>query len=305
MTITCNCPKCGQFCGFKDHHKGRRARCTKCQQAFFIPGESGQKPKIPKTIHDKPLPGFYKSALKENWKIFIDLQNITPLVFIAAMVCFRFFLGHTDYSFSMPGFRIQIPTGLIIVIFTWGSQIWYYMEIIQYTTLNMKTLPDIEITPFFNFLGGIFVSIYLFLVAVVIAEIPFFIIIALLKMTPFHPTWLLQILTLGGALLFPAIIFIFSTGRAIWLVFRFDYLVKPLIKSFRPYCVLALMLIIAAAIQWSTKNYGQTQNVHVAITALHLVLNLIATAFTLIAMRAIGLFAFHYQCYMPPMIVDY
>lgn len=305
MTITCYCPRCGQICGFQDHHKGRRARCTKCSQAFYVPEESNQVPQKVKTTSDESVPGFYKSALKKSWKIFIDPQNITPLVFIMTLVCFRFFLGHTDFSVTMPGFRIQLPIGWITIIFTWGCQIWYYMEIIQYSALNMDTLPDIEIAPFLNFLWSIIVSIYLFLIAVVIAEIPFFIIIALLNNTPFHPDWLLRILTLGGAFLFPAIIFIFSTGRAIWLVFRFDYLVKPLIKSFRPYCVIAVVLIISAAIQWYTKNYGQVQQSNIAIVALHLIINLIATVFAIFTMRAIGLFAFHYQCYMPPMIVDY
>ena len=233
MTITFSCPYCDNLCAFPEKHAGRRARCTKCEQRFFIPARQGDDAvKIEAT--PKPeisLPGFYKAALINNWKIFADYQNITPLAFIASLVCFRFFLAHIDFSFTMGHFRVLLPFGLIVVIITWGCQLWYYMENVYSASLNAKELADTKIGLGLDFFWNIIKSIYLFIVAMILAELPFLIIVAILKKIGLEQPYILQFITLGGAFLFPTIIYILSGGWDLWLVFRIDYLIKPFVKE--------------------------------------------------------------------------
>lgn len=299
MTISFECPNCGQLCGFPEKHTGRRARCTKCQQQFIIPAKQDEEAVKVKTTPETPLPGFYKAALKDNLKIFTDSQNITPLVFITALVCFRFFLAHTDYSFTMGRFRVQMPLGWIVIIITWGCQFWYYMETVYAASLNSRQLAEIQVGFGFEFIWNVIKSVYLFVVAMILAELPFLIIIAVLKSIGLDQPYLLQPITLGGALLFPTIIFILSTGRDMWLVFRIDYLIKPLIKGPLPYFAVAAFTVLAAIFQWETVGFNTVRGHPQFLIVLHLFANIASAAFTLIAMRAIGLFAYYYQCCMP------
>lgn len=301
MTITFKCPECGQLCAFGEKHAGRRARCTKCNQRFTIPAKQGENAvKIETTPEPEiPLPSFYKAALINNWKIFTDLHSITPLVFITTLVCFRFFLAHIDYSFTVGGFRVQMPLGWIVIIITWGCQTWYYMETVYAASLNDNQLPEIQIGFGFEFLWNIIKSIYLFVVAVILAEAPFLIVVAILKNIGLTQAFLLQLIMLGGAFLLPIILFILSTGRDLWIVFRVDYLVKPLIKSPLPYSVVAALIAVAAIFEWETVGYSEVRFHSHSLIALHLFTNIGSAAFTLIAMRVIGLYAYHYRGYMP------
>jgi DNA-directed RNA polymerase subunit RPC12/RpoP len=299
MTITFKCPECGQLCAFPEKHAGRRARCTKCNQRFTIPAKQGDNAVKLKTAPETPLPGFYKAALQDNRKIFTDFHNITPFVFLTALVCFRFFLAHTDYSFTVGNFRVQMPLGWIVIIITWGCQIWYYMETVYAASLNNKQLPEIDIGFGFEFFGNIIKSIYLFVVAVILAEAPFLILVAILKSIGLTQAYLLQPITLGGAFLLPTMIFILSTGRDLWLIFRVDYLIKPLIKSPLPYSVVAILIAAGAIIEWETVGYGEVRLYSNSLIAVHLLANIGSAVFLLIVMRVTGRYAYHYRCYMP------
>jgi hypothetical protein len=97
MTIQFNCPNCGELIAFDSRHIGKRARCLTCNQLFIIPEKDNETPKKIKPPESplektKPLPGFYRAALFDGWKVFFDRKNITTLAFIAAAVCFKFFL---------------------------------------------------------------------------------------------------------------------------------------------------------------------------------------------------------------------
>ena len=246
-----------------------------------------------------PRPGFYKAALINNWKIFADYQNITPLAFIASLVCFRFFLAHIDFSFTMGHFRVLLPFGLIVVIITWGCQLWYYMENVYSASLNAKELADTKIGLGLDFFWNIIKSIYLFIVAMILAELPFLIIVVILKKIGLEQPYILQFITLGGAFLFPTIIYILSGGWDLWLVFRIDYLIKPFVKAPIAYLVVVAFVILAAKFEWETVGYNAVREQPRNLIALHLSANIATAGFTLIAMRAIGFFAYYYQCYMP------
>ena len=103
MTITFKCPKCGSLCAFADHHAGKSARCTSCQQRFVIPSESGDEVQKLKPVKGEPVGGFYREVFMRSWNIFVKPASFTGLVFVAAAVTFRFFLRDADYSFSVPG----------------------------------------------------------------------------------------------------------------------------------------------------------------------------------------------------------
>ena len=93
MTIQFFCPSCNEIIGFPDKHVGKRARCTNCGQLFIIPSENYKKPKKVELPKEKgePLPGFYRAVFVDNWKLFLDPANATSLVFVVAVVCFKFF----------------------------------------------------------------------------------------------------------------------------------------------------------------------------------------------------------------------
>ena len=109
MTIQFNCPNCDAVIGFDNKHRGKRAQCTTCGQRFIIPSkdlEMAKKIEPPKENFD-PEPGFYRAIFLDSLKLFIRPQNLTGLVFVTAAVCFKFFIGYVDYSFTLPGFRFH------------------------------------------------------------------------------------------------------------------------------------------------------------------------------------------------------
>ena len=174
MTIQFNCPNCDAVIAFDDKHIGKRARCTTCGQHFIIPSESDTTARKSEAPEEKgePIPGFYRAVFVDSWKLFARAQNMTGLLFVTAAVCFKFFTGHTDYSFEMGVFRVNAPTGLIVTLSSWGCLFWYYMEIISSTALDVEDLPDIDMDGFFGFLWNIVKSLYAFAVAMMIVLIP-------------------------------------------------------------------------------------------------------------------------------------
>jgi len=299
MTISFNCPKCGNLCAFPDKHAGKRARCMKCQQVFIIPDKDGQKPEKLKTNppnHD-PLPGFYHTVFINSWKIFVRPANATGLVFVATAVCLKFFAGHVDYSFNFPGFRFQAPLGLIISVAVWGALFWYYMEIICSTAFEEDQLPETYMGDFFGFVCNIVKCVYLFLLALAIAELPFYIILSMLKKAGVETPWLGHVLMVAGLFIFPMVVLALSVGRDMCMVFRPDYIFMPIMRALWPYVVVTGLVMVAALLQWETVGYGRIIGESKSVVAMHLTANIAVQALLLIAVRAIGLFYRHYSCY--------
>lgn len=298
-SISFNCPKCDRLCAFHQQHAGKRARCTSCGQVFVIPSQDGQQPQKVKTVtaDDRPQPGFYRTVFLDSWRIFVNPSNITVLVFMTAAVCFKFFVGYADYSFDVPGGRFQAPLGLIVSLTVWGCLFCYYIEVISAVSFGMDELPDFYMGIFFGFIWGIVKSIYLFIVAITISELPFFIALSLLRKYGIQYSWLDHVFMAAGMFVFPMVVLTLSVGRDMLMVFRPDYILVPILRAYRPYLVVAGLVVAAALLQWETAGYGDVSGRGKFVIGIHLFANLAAQALILVAARSIGLFHRHYSCF--------
>ena len=254
--------------------------------------------KIDETVCEKPEPGFYHAVFVDSWKIFARPANATGLVFIMAAVCFKFFVSHTDYSCTIGAFRILLPVGFIVSVVAWGCLFWYYMEMICLTAFDEDELPDVEMGSIFGFVWNIIKSIYMFVCTIAASLLPTVIIANILEAIGISQPLLLNIIALSGLFFFPMIVLIISVVQQLWLIFRPDYIAIPIAKAFAPYMVTAALVFAGATLQLSTIEYGGLQQSSTFTVALHLTANILTQALILIAMRTIGLFHRHYNCYM-------
>jgi hypothetical protein len=303
MTIQFHCPNCNALIAFDNKHIGKRARCLTCGQVFIIPSRENEIPqKIePKIEKGQVLPGFYRAVFIDSWKIFINSNNATALVFVAAAVCFKFFTGHTDYSFDVGDRRFQAPIGQIVTIAAWGALLWYYMEIIYSTAFDTEDLPEVYVGGFFGFLWNIVKSICTFFIALVIVLLPC--VIALVISNKIGVEWLVlsHVLAIAGLFAFPMAILILSVGRDITMLFRPDYIVWPVVRAFGPYLVTVAFFLLACQLQlWlEVRGYGRLLGSGKTVIGLHLLANLGVQVIAIIAMRSIGLFHRHYSPHFP------
>jgi hypothetical protein len=298
MTIAFKCPKCERLCAFADKHAGKRARCTTCQQLFIIPSKTGGKVEKVKEDRGEPLAGFYRAVLN-CWKIFVKPSSVTGLVFVAAAVTFKFFLRDADYSFPAPGgYVVHLPVGWIVTITAWGCLCWYYMETIRWTVFGQDDLPEVDMGAGLEFLWNVLKCVYLFIVALIVAELPFLIIISILRKTGLEWPPLFHALILAGLLSFPMVILTLTTAPQLWMVFRPDYIWTPIVKAFKPYLATTALFLLAVILQWLTVNYSLLQGKSRIVVVLHFAANIAVQAIAIAAMRTIGLFYRHYGCYL-------
>jgi hypothetical protein len=310
MTITFKCPGCSRLCAFGDHHAGKRARCTSCQQLFIIPSEDGQKAEKVK-VKEKPdgaISGFYRAVFVDSWKAFAGQTGVTGMVFVSLAACFKFFV-YKNYEFSMqtesgPVITIPIPVGSVLRLGAWGYLFWYYMEIMYWTAFDRDELPEIYLGEAIDLWANrltwnILKSLYVFMVVLVVVELPFVIIIAILMKTGIEWSWPLRILAMAGLFGFPIAVLTVSVGQDLLMLLRPDYLIMPVIRAFRPYLVTAGLVILAAALLWKTGLYnaGRVENSGV-IVGLYLSAIIAVQVITIIAARSVGLFCRHYGCYL-------
>ncbi|MHC4433430.1 MAG: BRcat domain-containing protein [Planctomycetota bacterium] len=297
MTIQFNCPNCDAVIAFDDKHTGKRATCTTCGQRFIIPSESHTTAKKSEEPEEKgePIPGFYRAVFFDSWKLFVRAQNAKGLVFVTAAVCFKFFTGHTDYSFEMGGFRVNAPTGLIVTLSSWGCLFWYYMEIISSTSFDIDDLPDVYMDGFFGFLWSVARSLYVFAVAFMLVLIPCAISIGISQGTGILP----RVVGLVGLFAFPTAILTTAVGKDLHMLLRPNYLFKPVARAFLPYVVSAGLFVLAFALQLNTRWYVDVSSRGNVVIGMHLLANLAVQAIAVVSMRAIGLFHRHYSCHFP------
>lgn len=300
MTITCTCPKCGRFCGFKDSHAGRQARCLACNNHFIVPDNDGQTARLVKPKPEAPLPNFYRAVLADNFKNFIQKENLSGIILCIALTCFHFFIGDTDYSFTLGGFRPPLFVGWVVTFCCAGYLLWYFMETINTTTVGNDFLPEIFIGGGFVFIGEAIKSIYLFVAAFAISAIPGAALIVLLgKIGASYPWLNITILMLSLSTL-PMILCMLGSGVAPWKVFRYDLIVRVIIKTLRPYVLIALITFIALFVVYFTIGFFATNpDITRPNIPIMLALRLGAVFVMLFAMRAIGLYARHYLCCFP------
>lgn len=294
MTIQFFCPNCNEIIGFPDKHSGKRARCTSCGQLFIIPSESYKKPKkieLPKE-KGEPIPGFYHAVFVGNWKLFFDSENATSLVFVVAVVCFKFFTAGSPCCAFVTNYAV------------WGWLLGFYLNIIYETAFGIDKLPEIYLGTSVTFVWYIIKPLFLFSVTMAVVQLPFIITFVLLKDQglTLENIWqaeigfrlLLQVFFILGLFLFPIAILTTAVGRD-FTMFRPDYLLAPVFKAFVPYVVTVLLLIAAALLETQTTQYTGAV---LTTTTGHLAMNLAVQFIAIIAMRSIGLFYRHYNCHL-------
>jgi hypothetical protein len=299
MTIKFYCPNCDTIIAFDSKHIGKRARCLSCGQIFIIPQKDDE---IPKKINAEPepkgdpVPGFYLTVFIKSWKLFFDPQNATSLVFVIAVVCFKFFLANA------------CCINYISFILIWGWLLAFYLNIIYETAFEIDQLPQIQLADS-SFLGPTALVWYvikpflIFSYTMFIVQLPFIIALVLLedKGVTYENMWqartglhlLLQTLFIFGLFIFPMAILTTAVGKDLTLL-RPDYLVVPILKAPVSYLVVVALLVAASLLQTRTKQF---EDLAFAITAANLALNLAVQVVAIIAMRSIGLFYRHYSCY--------
>ena len=298
MTIKFYCPSCDELIAFEDKHIGKRARCLNCGQRFIIPAQSDQTPQKVEDqtppLNAEPLPGFYRAVFVDTWKIFTDHGSVTPLVFVAALTCFKFFFAQAICCVNYVTFFVA-----------WALLFGFYLNLIYETAFEMDKLPEIAFGSGGMIYWGIIRPICIFLLNLFIIELPFIIAMALMQSLglQFYNVWQLelgwrlipQILFLAGLFFFPIAILTTSVGQDITLL-RPDYLLAPIRRAPKPYLVVVALLFAFGILESLTGQYDAAMSppVNAAMLALNLAVQLIA----LIAMRAIGLFYRHYNAYM-------
>jgi hypothetical protein len=302
MTIRFNCPSCNELIAFADKHSGKRAHCANCGQKFIIPSESkGKTTKIkpPKEIVE-PLGGFYRAVFAGSWRLFTKEENITGLVFIATAVCLKFFTAGKNYVMTIPGraysVDLPIPIGHVLHVAAWGFLFWYYMEIIYSTAFGQDKLPEVIVEGFKGLCKRIGKSVYIFLIMLIVVELPCFIAAFISSWLDTEITVLLYAFMFAGLYFFPVAILSAAVGKDLTLL-RPDYFVITISRAFRPYLVTAVLLAAAVVLQMFAKQYSGQLTANAV--ALHLLLNLAVQVIALLAMRSIGLFFRHYSCVLP------
>jgi len=291
MTIQFFCPNCNEIIGFPDKHAGKRARCTSCGRLFIIPSENYKKPKKVELPKEKgePIPGFYHAVFVDNWKLFFESENVTSLVFVIAIVCFKFFTAGSPCCAFVTHYAI------------WGWLLGFYLNIIYETAFEIDKLPEIYLGTSITFLWYIIKPLFLFSVTMAVVQLPFIIVLVLrkdegltienIRQAEFG---LLHILFILGLFLFPIAILTTAIGKD-FTMFRPDYLLRPIFRAFVPYVVTVLLLIAAALLETQTIQYT---GAGLLTTAGHLAMNFAVQLIAIIAMRSIGLFHRHYSCHL-------
>ena len=294
MTIEFNCPKCGAVIAFDSKHAGKQAKCLTCEQKFLIPAESFQKPKKVASEpppREDPLPGFYSAVFLDSCKVFFDPQNVTTVVFVIAVVCFKFFLASA------------CCLNFISMIVIWGWLVGFYLNVISRTAIDDDVLPEIYLGTSVSFLWFIIAPFLTFLYTLFLVELPFLIALSFVhdQGVTFENLWsghssahtLLQVLLIGGLFLFPAAILTTAVGKDFGLL-RPDYLLAPVFRALIPYLLTVSLLTATCLAEMQTEQYAGEP---AKVTAIHLAVNLMVQVLAIITMRSIGLFYRHYTCY--------
>jgi hypothetical protein len=302
MTIEFNCPNCDSVIAFPDKHIGKRAHCTNCGQSFVIPDKSYSKVKKikpPKEAKSEPIPGFYRAALIDNWKIFLNPKNITGLAFILTATFFKFFTANKNFSIFVQGqslaIDIYVPLGWLCRGIAWGFLFWYYREIIYSTGFDQEDFPEVILDGFRGLVWKIFESLYTLFIIFLAAGLPSLLLFFVFEKTFAEIPIILHALVLLGLFLLPAAIMNVAVGKDLTLL-RTDYLIKQVARDFIPYVVIFILLAAAIFMQMFAKQYNPKEP---SETWIYFLFNFAVQMVFIYAMRAIGLFYRHYSCHTP------
>lgn len=303
MTIQFNCPNCDSIIGFDDKYGGKRAQCTTCGQRLVIPSKNGEKAKKVKPEKDlaEPIPGFCRAVFIDSWKYFrlTSNENVTGLVFIAVVVCFKFFVSQMNYSVTIQGrslaMNFYFPFGWILRASSWGILFWYYTEMVYSIAFDRESLPEIVLDGFHGLLWKIVKSLYAIFIMLIVVGLPYLVAALILWKMQIELPVLMNILLFFGLFLLPMAILTVAIGKDLTLL-RPDYFLVTIFRAFWPYMVTVLFLAAAVLIQRHTSQYAGQR---AAVAAGYLLMNFAVQIVLLITMRSIGLFHRHYSCHLP------
>jgi hypothetical protein len=299
MTIKFFCPKCGELIAFEDKHARKRARCISCHQQFIIPDESNQVPEliIPEKVDDDdPLEGYYKALFIQTWRLFIDPENTTTIVFVIAVVCFKFFLA-----------KGICCCGPVTHFIAWGWLFGFYFNCVNENAFDIDKMPEIYIGTIATFAWYVIKPFLIFAFTMTIVQMPF--ILGLIFLEKYGLTltnfWtlkfglntILQVLFAFGMFIFPMAILTMTVGQDITLL-RIDYFAKPIKKATKPYLTTFILMLILAAAVIITFPMQYDIEITTPINALYLAANIAVQLIAIFTMRSIALFYRHYNCYM-------
>jgi len=317
MTISCRCPKCDAICAFYDKNAGRVARCRACGQIFIIPSEDEAKPEKVKieVEQGQPEPGFYRALLLDNWKIFFKVESITPLVFIGVLVIIRFLLVRSCCAEVVPEqgplffveFTVRLAYLACLFAVTWGWLVGFYLNIIYETAFGIDSLPEFYLGTFLTFWWYVLKPFLIFCFTMFLVQLPYLIVRWLLGLygityetiwiAEFGAVTLLQVLFVGGVFCFPLAILTMAVGQDFTML-RPDWLFAPILKAPQPYLVLVALLLAASMLELHSPQLVEVSGETTITIAARLGANFSVHLFTILAMRAIGLFYRHYSCYL-------
>jgi hypothetical protein len=197
--------------------------------------------------------------------------------------------------------------GMAVKIVFWGWFAGIYFNIIYDTAYNNDDLTDEVEEPITAittaFLSSIGRPMLLFYYAVVGALLPWIIGMTLLMFAGkfvggIAASVLMVALFSGSVFLFPAALLTAAVTEDI-LSMRPDYFLKPVIKAFCPYLVVAAFTAAAGVFWYLVGDSDAVAMASKPRVALELLLTIGFQFFAIITMRAIGLYYRHYQCYFP------
>jgi hypothetical protein len=188
-----------------------------------------------------------------------------------------------------------MPVGWITQFITLSSLAWYFFQTIGSTYLYPETLPEVDIGFGFEYFGNLFKSMYLFIVAVLLALMPGMIIGTLLKSSPLLTPWVRVGLFTFSCFFLALFLALFGMDMPSWIVFRVDLLIRAVIKTFYPYIITALITMLALAV-WlcSLATFSDNQEMTALKAVLFLAWRIIGVILMLYAMRTIGFYCRHY-----------
>lgn len=296
MTIQFYCPKCNNMIAFHNRHIGKRAKCLYCGQLLIIPEKDFENPKLVELKYQRgsPLPGFYRSLFSDTWKIFFSRENIVPLTFVAAIVCFQFFTA-----------RLCCFAFLTYIV-GWGMLLGLYLNIIYETAYETDTLPEIYLGEGLSFIWNLIRPFLVFIFTMFMVLLPYIVTLSILHskqnikdINPlqFQTGWplLLNIFFFLGLFLFPVAILTTAVGKDFSML-RPDYLIPPIFKAPISYLLIFLLLVAASVLETIAHPRSFSPENSFLSNTLALLLKLSVQAVAIFAMRSIGLFYRHYNC---------
>ena len=280
---------------FTDKFAGKRAHCVTCGQTFIIPSANGGKSKLLKPAKQpassEPIAGFFRALFLDSFRLFAHKENATALVFVTAIVCFKFFLARA------------CCVNLLTLGIIWGWLLGFYLNIIYETAFGEDCLPEVYLGTSISWLWVVIKPIFTFFFTWVAVQLPTFIAISVLahKGQTFGDVWsshtgwrlMLQIFQILGVFVFPMAILTVAVAQDFTRLWP-GYLFKPIFRAFWPYLFVVGLLIGTCVLELRTEQFAGDEAL---ITAGKLGINLLVQVLAIITMRAIGLFYRHYTCY--------